>query len=449
MNFEEIENNKEKKKYFILIYLTFILLYDILFFVVCLRRILLLVGNAIIGQSGGPTSAINATLSGVIRGASSSKSIKKLFGMKNGIEGFLNENLVDLSYLFDNEEQLFLLESTPSSALGSCRVRLPNIEEDPEFYKRIFEFFKRNDIRYFLYIGGNDSMDTVSKINEYSKICDYEIRVIGIPKTIDNDLVITDHTPGFGSAAKYIATTIKEIASDTAAYLSKSVTIVEIMGRDSGWLAASAGLPKYFGNEGADLIYLPEIDFDNEKFISSVNKLLYKKSSVVIAVSEGIKYSSGIYVSENAKGVDADAFGHKSLAGAGKALELLIKEHIGCKVRSVELNLPQRCSSHIASATDILESISIGKYAVECAVNGISGKMVIFKRKSSKHYEIELSYENVEKIANQVKYLPANYMCPDKSNVTRECMEYIAPLIIGERNIKYENGLPVHFKIRG
>ncbi len=409
----------------------------------------MLVGNAIVGQSGGPTSAINATLSGIIRGASSCSSIKKLYGMKNGIEGFLQGNIIDLSYLSNNEEQLSLLESTPASALGSCRKRIPSVKEDITIYQRIFDIFKRNDIRYFFYIGGNDSMDTVSKISEYSKMCDYKINVIGIPKTIDNDLVITDHTPGFGSAAKYISTTVQEIARDTACYLCNAVTIIEIMGRDSGWLTASAGLPKHFGNDGADLIYLPEVSFSSKELISSINKLLTEKSNVVIAVSEGIKYSNGIYVSENTQSGATDAFGHKYLSGAGKALEIMIREQIGCKVRSVELNLPQRCSSHIASATDISESVNIGKYAVECAEKGISGKMVIFKRKSSRDYQIELSYEDIEKIANKVKSVPANFISPEKNNVTKECMEYIAPLITGERNIKYENGLPVHFKIRG
>ena len=407
-----------------------------------------LTGNAIVGQSGGPTTAINATLSGVIRGATKSEAIEKLYGMQYGIEGFLQEKLVDLSYLFNDEEALRILESTPASALGSCRKRLPKISDKKETYEQIFDIFKKYNIRYFFYIGGNDSMDTVAKLSEYSKMCDYEIRIIGVPKTIDNDLIITDHTPGFGSAAKYISTTIKEIACDTAVYTVDAVTIIEIMGRDAGWLTASAGLPKYYGSEGADLIYLPEVYFDDDEFISSIKQLLANKPNIVVAVSEGIRYKNGKYVGERTQSGSTDAFGHKYLAGTAKALEQLVKEKLGCKVRSVELNLPQRCASHIASDTDITESVKIGSYGVECAENGESGKMMIFVRKGEE-YDVELSCEPVEKIANQVKLVPRSYINKEGNNVTNECVEYIAPLIQGERSIKYENGLPVHFKIRG
>lgn len=408
----------------------------------------LLTGNAVVGQSGGPTSAINATLCGVVDRASISSSIKTLYGMKNGIEGLINEELIDLSYLYGNEELLSVLEATPSSALGSCRKRLPDISEDSELYEKIIDIFKKYDIRYFFYIGGNDSMDTVCKINRYARICHYEINVIGIPKTIDNDLVLTDHTPGYGSASKYISTTIKEIARDTSAYRCKSVTIVEIMGRDTGWLTASAGLPKHFGADGADLIYLPELCFDNGNFIFALNNQFLKKPNVVVAVSEGIRYSDGKYVGEGAQNNVTDPFGHKYLAGTAKILEKLVREQIGCKVRSVELSLPQRCASHIASDTDITESRQIGSYAVECAENNISGKMVGFRRKKGK-YQIELISADVGEIVNKVKYVPREYINSEGNNVTKECMEYIAPLILGERNIKYENGLPVHFKIRG
>ena len=407
----------------------------------------LLIGNMVVGQSGGPTSAINATLSGVIQGAS--KESSTLYGMKNGIEGFLKKDIIDLSYLSNNEELLSLLESTPASALGSCRKKLPSINDSPKIYEDIFKILKEYNIRYFFYIGGNDSMDTVSKISEYSKICDYDIKVIGIPKTIDNDLVITDHTPGYGSAAKYIATVISEIACDTACYLCKAVTIVEIMGRDAGWLTASAGLPKFFGSQGADLIYLPERYFCNEQFISDLKDLLKIKPNIVAAVSEGIRYKNGEYVGKGTQNGVTDAFGHQYLSGAANTLMRLVKNEIGCKVRAVELNLPQRCSSHIASATDILESIAIGKYAVECAKNGISGKTVVFKRKNTDNYQIELVCEDVSKIANKVRYVPKDFINKRGNNVTDKCMEYIAPLIKGERNIKYENGLPVHFKIRG
>lgn len=403
-------------------------------------------GNAIVGQSGGPTSAINATLSGVIRGVASNKQIEKLYGMRNGIEGFLKGKITDLSYLFDNEE-LDILESTPSCALGSCRKRLPSYTEDEQIYIKLFKLFEKYDIRYFFYIGGNDSMDTVMKISEYSKICNYKVIVMGIPKTIDNDLTITDHTPGFGSAAKFIATTIQEIACDTACYLCKAVTIVEIMGRDAGWLTAAAGLPKYFGNQGADLIYLPEINFDDEKFISTLKNLLLKKPNILVAISEGVRYSNGQYVGESTQSGEIDVFGHKYLSGSGKILEKLVKEKIGCKSRSVELNLPQRCSSHLTSYTDINESVEIGKYAVECAINGKSGKMVLFKRKNTENYEVEFACENVNNIANKVKFVPREFINNEENYVTDECMKYIAPLIQGERNNKYKNGVPVHFKL--
>lgn len=407
-----------------------------------------LIGNAIVGQSGGPTSAINATLVGVIRAASESKTIKKLYGMCHGIEGLLKNKIVDLTYLYKDCSGLDMMKNTPASALGSCRIRLPDMLADNEIYEKIFDIFKRYDIRYFFYIGGNDSMDTVKKLSEYARLHHYDIRIIGIPKTIDNDLFITDHTPGYGSCAKYIAVTIKEIAMDISVYSCDAVTVVEIMGRDSGWLTASAGLPSYFGCEGADLIYLPEVPFDNEKFIKSLKAELSKKPSVLVAVSEGVRYSDGTYVGASKQSNLKDAFGHQYLSGASRVLEQLVREEIGCKVRSIELSLPQRCASHLASYTDICESEQAGAYAVRCAELGENGKMVIFKRIKEK-YGIELDCYDVCEIANKIKYVPRSYINQEGNNVTKECMEYIAPLILGEPNIKYENGLPVHFKIRG
>ena len=314
-------------------------------------------------------------------------------------------------------------------------------------YEEIFEIFKKYNIRYFFYIGGNDSMDTVSKISKYAKKCNYKIQVIGIPKTIDNDLIITDHTPGYGSASKYISTVIQEIAADISAYLCQSVTIVEIMGRDSGWLTASCGLPKYFGNRGADLIYLPEVNFKDEAFIDAVKNALLIKPQILVCVSEGIRYQNGKYVGEKNQSGIKDVFGHNYLSGTAKVLENLVKEKIGCKTRSIELNLPQRCASHLASETDVLESIELGKYAVKCAEENISGKMVIYQRQNTKNYKIDLSYEDVDKIANKVKYVPKDFINQEDNNVTTKCMEYIAPLIKGERKLKYKNGLPVHFRI--
>ncbi len=402
----------------------------------------MLAGNAIVGQSGGPTSAINATLCGVIRACAKNEKIQKLYGMKNGIEGFLNETIIDLSYLYDDEKSLQALETTPAAALGSCRRKLKSNEE----HTRIFELLAKYNIRYFFYIGGNDSMDTVDKLSKYARENDYDINIIGIPKTIDNDLPHTDHTPGFGSAAKYIATTIKEIATDCEVYTKKAVTIVELMGRDAGWLTASAALPVYFGYTGAKLIYLPEVPFSNEKFIEAVRAELEKHPSLVVAVSEGVRYPNGHYVGEGTQSGSTDEFGHRYLAGTARVLEALVRKEIGCKVRSVELNLPQRCSAHILSATDIDESVQIGSFAVESATNGESGKMVSVVRTGN--YSIDLTLVDVSLCANTVKLVPSKFINQDGNNVTKECLEYIAPLILGQKDIKYENGMPAHLSLK-
>ncbi len=407
----------------------------------------LLKGNAIVGQSGGPTSAINATLSGVIRGCANSAAIEKLYGMVNGIEGFLDNKIIDLSYLFNNDEALSSLELTPASALGSCRKKLPSFNEENDVYSKIFETFKSYDIRYFFYIGGNDSMDTVYKLFEYAKNIDYEIRIIGVPKTIDNDLPETDHTPGFGSAAKFIATAIHEIATDCAVYKVNAVTIVEMMGRDAGWLTAAAALPKHYTGVGADLIYLPEVPFYDNEFLSAVEKELETHPNVVVAVSEGIRYENGEYVGASNQSGAVDVFGHKYLAGTAKYLEALVKREIGCKVRSVELNILQRCASHIASAVDIDESVLIGKASVEYAENGENGKMLCFTRKSGE-YGVEITAKDVSLVANKVKLVPREYINEAGNNVTKECIEYISPLILGEKTIKYENGMPVHIRLK-
>ncbi len=402
--------------------------------------------NAIVGQSGGPTSAINATLSGVIKACSKSLKIDKLYGMKNGIEGLLLGEIVDLSYLYQDEKALLQLENTPSSALGSCRKRLPDLNGDTSVYEKLFSIFERYDIGYFFYIGGNDSMDTVKKLNEYVAQKGLSLVVVGIPKTIDNDLVITDHTPGYGSASKFIATTIKEIACDCSVYRVNAVTIVELMGRDAGWLTASSALAKHFCGLGADLIYLPEVPFYEDKFIEHVKEALAKHPNVVVAVSEGIKYENGEYVGAGKQSGATDAFGHKYLAGTAKQLEALVREKIGCKVRSVELNLPQRCSAHILSDTDINESVGIGMYAVKLAEEGKGGKMVTMVR-SQGEYKIDYSFTDASLVANNVKLVPPHFINKDGNNVTEECINYIAPLIMGERKISYENGMPNHFRI--
>lgn len=404
----------------------------------------ILKGNAIVGQSGGPTAAINATLSGVIRGAlAHSDIIGKIYGMKNGIEGFLEERIVDLSSVCSDEHSLATLELTPAAALGSCRKKLKSVEEDGKTYDRLLSLFKKYDIRYFFYIGGNDSMDTVLKLSRFMADHEYEMRVIGVPKTVDNDLAATDHTPGFGSAAKYVATTIKEIRRDVNVYNLKAVTIVEIMGRDAGWLTAASALPSITG-DGPDLIYLPEVTFDPEKFIDDVKAAMEKNPAVLVAISEGIRLSDGEYVGASAHAVDA--FGHKALSGAGKVLENLVKSRIGCKARSIELNLPQRCAAHIASLTDIEESVGVGKAAVDCAISGKTAQMMTINRKDKAEYSIYYDSADISGIANAVRSVPLDFVNDTKNGVTENCISYLLPLICGEVSPVYENGLPTHIK---
>ena len=406
-----------------------------------------LIGNAVVGQSGGPTAAINATLAGVIRGVlenASSGAIKTLYGMKNGIEGLLCEDLVDLSAFFADAEKIDILEQTPAAALGSCRKKLPKPDEDPELFEKLIGIFKKYDIRYFFYIGGNDSMDTVAKLSEYTKAHDYEMRVIGVPKTIDNDLVGTDHTPGFGSAAKYIAVTISEIIRDCAVYTKEAVTIVEIMGRDAGWLTAASGIGTVVNGVAPDLIYLPERPFNKEEFFEDVRASLKKHPNVVIAVSEGIRFADGTYVCEGFGIASTDVFGHKQLSGTGKALEYAVKAELGCKVRSVELNISQRCASHIASKTDIEESVSVGRAAVVAAAEGVTRQMMTIERESTSPYAYSVSHKDVSEIANKIKHVPSEFITERGNFVTEECARYLHPLILGELDVKYENGLPKH-----
>ena len=407
-------------------------------------------GNAVVGQSGGPTAAINATLSGVIRGALRAKdkgAIGTLYGMRNGIEGFLREDLVDLFRVFDSEDKLRTLESTPAAALGSCRKKLKSHTEDGETYARVLDVLVKYDIRYFFYIGGNDSMDTVLKLSDYANSHGHRIFVVGVPKTIDNDLMATDHTPGFGSAAKFVATVMKEIHRDVSVYKMKAVTVVEIMGRDAGWLTASAALTKLSGGISPDLIYLPESVFDLDRFVDDVNACLNDHPAVLVAVSEGVRFSDGRYVGEGTQSGATDAFGHKYLAGAGKVLEEIIRQRIGCKVRSVELSLTQRCASHIASLTDITESVGVGSHAVQMAISGATGIMVTIERNAGDVYSVSYGHADIRGIANAIKGVPTEYINEAGNGITDAGLEYLAPLIIGELSAEYENGLPKHFII--
>ncbi len=411
----------------------------------------LLYGNAVVGQSGGPTSAINATLSGVIRGALEAHKagiIKNLYGMKNGIEGFLREDFVNLFEIFDSAEELHVLETTPAAALGSCRKKLKDHERDAETFAEILRIFKKYDIRYFFYIGGNDSMDTVLKLSRYAADHDFEMRVVGIPKTIDNDLMATDHTPGFGSAAKFVATTMKEILRDVSVYTMNAVTIVEVMGRDAGWLTASAALPVLSGGMAPDLIYLPERVFDPEKFISDVRSALEKHPAILVAASEGIKLANGHYVGEGTDSRKVDAFGHTALSGTGKVLEELVKTEIGCKVRSIELSLPQRCAAHIASLTDLRESVEVGRGGVLSAIAGATGVMMtIVRDDEGGEYSTHVGTADIATIANEIRTVPDEYINAEGNGITEAGLAYLAPLIIGEPYVEYENGLPKHFVI--
>ena len=406
-------------------------------------------GNAIVGQSGGPTAAINATLAGVIKGAMQSENIDRVYGMQNGIDGLLADTVLCLNYYFEDDTRYETLKCTPAAALGSCRKKLPT-ENDPKYkqtFEKIIEQFKKYDIRYFFYIGGNDSMDTVAKLSKYTSECGYEVRIIGVPKTIDNDLLGTDHTPGFGSAAKYISVTMQEILRDTAVYTVKAVTIVEIMGRDAGWLTASSEVGRILGLPSPDLVYLPERAFDMDEFFADIKKALAEKPNVVVAVSEGLQFADGRFVGESTQGGAVDAFGHKYLAGTGKALELAVKEKIGCKVRSIELNLPQRCASHIASLCDIEESFGVGKAAVSAAEQGVSREMMVILRdgEEGEPYSSVYGHMDIDLIANRTKFVPKHFINERGNHVTDECLRYILPLIEGECYPEYKNGLPVFF----
>lgn len=403
--------------------------------------------NLLVAQSGGPTAAINATLAGVLQGVRASGKVDKVYGAKNGIEGAIKDNLIDLNEVVKDTKAMDTLTYTPSSALGTCRYKMKDWRKDEEPYKKIIETFYKYEIKYFIYIGGNDSMDTVDKLSEYCKLNQHDFIIMGAPKTVDNDLNLTDHSPGFGSAAKYIATTISELASDISAYDIPAVTIVEIMGRNAGWLTASAALSRVNGNSGADLIYLCEKDFDNQQFISDVKEKLAVKAGVLVAVSEGVKDSNGAYVSDQISSGAVDNFGHKYIAGAARALEQLVRNEIGCKVRSIELNLMQRSAAHIASETDIIESLMLGQKALSCALDGETGRMAAIKRLSDMPYRVEFVSVPVNEVANHEKTVPMNWITPDGHDVTEELIAYMKPLIQGETNLKYENGIPVQIKL--
>lgn len=403
-------------------------------------------GNVIVGQSGGPTCVINSSLAGVYKTAKD-LGIEKVYGMLHGIKGFMENEYIDLDEKLPHNIDIDLLKRTPASYLGSCRYKLPEICADCSVYEKIFAKLKKLEIEYFFYIGGNDSMDTIKKLSDYAKEINSEIRFVGVPKTIDNDLAITDHTPGFGSAAKYIATTLKELVCDCRIYDCPAVTIVEIMGRNAGWLTAAAGLVRGEDCEGVDLIFLPEKVFDVNFFMKRVKEVVAEKKYCVVALSEGVRIADGRFVCElSADDAAVDAFGHKMMSGSAKYLEILIKNEMGIKARAIEISTLQRCASHFASLTDIEEAFDCGAAAVRAAViDNETGKVVCMNRISEVPYKITYDLADVHNIANVEKTVPLEWITFDY--VTAEAVSYIRPLIQGELNPIIYDGLPRQIKL--
>lgn len=400
--------------------------------------------NMLIGQSGGPTAAINASLAGAVQAAMQADGIAEIYGSFNGLEGVLRRHIIDLRAALKTPEDFELLKATPAMALGSCRLRLA--AQPDEKYRKILETFRAYGIGCFFYIGGNDSMDSVRKLHDYFRAAGEDIRVVGIPKTIDNDLPCTDHTPGFPSAAKFVATSVAEIACDSFVYDRPSVTIAEIMGRNAGWLTAASVLSREAAFGAPHLIYLPESDFDPERFLADVRRLLGEVRNVIVAVAEGIRLRDGRYVSEASQSGVADAFGHKDLAGAGKWLERLVRREIGCKVRSVELNVLQRSAAHLCSDVDIREAQGVGAAAVRLALAGHSGVMATISRSASEPYAVSYGHVPVGLVANQVRNVPREWITPEGGDVTGEMLAYLRPLVQGENPFFFLHGVPRLFR---
>lgn len=399
--------------------------------------------NIVVAQSGGPTAVINASLLGVYRAARQWKGVETVYGSLNGIEGVIRDTLVDLNEQLATDEQQRLLRQTPSAALRSCRYKLPAVDKDPAVYEQIRSTLEKHDIGAFFYIGGNDSMDTVHKLSAYFESVGSSIRVMGVPKTIDNDLCLMDHTPGYGSAAKFVATSMWEMIRDCTVYELDSVLIVEIMGRDTGWLTAAAALPRLNGCDAPHLVYLPEVEFTADRFIADVCEAQKKSRTVIVAVSEGVELDG---LDEFQSG-NVDNFGHKYLSGIGKCLEELVRDRIGCKVRSVELNILQRCAAHIASETDLTEAESLGIVAVKAAAAGKTGMVSAIIGRYDKEYIPNYGIVPVRDVANKIKYVPREWINEAGNDVLPAALEYIQPLINGEPTVLTENGLARHFII--
>ena len=396
--------------------------------------------NLIVGQSGGPTAVINSSLFGVIKESMKQEEhVGRVYGMIHGIEGFLKDQYMDLGKELE-PEQLQCLRTTPGAFLGSCRYKLPEDLSDP-VYPKLFKKFNTLNIGYFFYIGGNDSMDTVSKLSRYAESHGESTRIIGIPKTIDNDLVLTDHTPGFGSAAKYVAASVAEIGIDASVYEAKSVTIIEIMGRHAGWLTAASVLARKFKEDNPVLIYLPEVPFDLDQFLNDLEKSFEKRNNLIVCVSEGIHDKDGTFICEYAGEAGVDTFGHKMLTGCGKYLENYIKSHMKVKVRSVELNVNQRCSTFSQSLTDAKEAALAGSFGVSAALEGATGKMVSFVRQDGPGYDLSCTLVDVIDVCNKEKSVPLDWII-DGCDISDEFISYALPLIQGHPVIPMKDGLP-------
>ena len=404
-------------------------------------------GAFLIGQSGGPTAVINASCYGAIKAVLENENITAVYGAAHGIKGVLNDELFDLRQ--EDPKELELLPYTPSSFLGSVRYKIADPADDDTDYKRLLEVFKKYNIRYFFYNGGNDSMDTCNKISKYMQSVGYDCRIAGIPKTIDNDLAITDHCPGYPSAAKYIATTFMEVFLDATVYDKGQITIIEIMGRNAGWLTAAASLASLKGC-GPDLVYLPEVSFSMDQFLNKVEELYKAKGSVIVAVSEGIKDANGTYISEYASDLasNTDAFGHKQMGGLASILTTIVKNRTNAKVRGIELSLLQRCASHVASATDINEALAVGAETVKRAIDGKSDFMLGFKRLSDKPYQVELIDIPLNEVANFEKKVPLSWIKENGAGMNEEFYAYALPLIQGETAQVKEDGLPRFAQIK-
>ena len=407
-------------------------------------------GNIVVGQSGGPTAVINSSLAGVFS-AAKALGVKKIYGMHHGIQGFLNEDLIDISEYVKDDKDVELLKRTPSAFLGSCRYKLPKIEGNEEVYDKIFEILEKYDIECLFYIGGNDSMDTIKMLSDYAAMKGKSQRFMGVPKTIDNDLPITDHCPGYGSAAKYIATSMKEIIRDNESFgvEKPNVTIVEIMGRHAGWLTAAAALSRGEDCDGPDMIYLPEVTFDVDDFVERVKKLAAEKSSVVIAVSEGLKLADGRFACELGNASDfVDAFGHKQLSGCAAALANIVAGATGLKTRAVEFSTLQRAATHIASLQDINEAFSVGYLAGQAAEEGKTGMMITIDVKERNPYQVGYSIYDIHAIANVERPVPAEWIINDGTDVSEEYVNYARPLILGELTPMMVNGTPRHLVLK-